>query len=94
MLGIFQPVIAFLLQHVVIKFGVFAALIAVMSILMPLAVSTVAPWVSASSLTSAFAALPPGVWYWIDLFQLGTGLPIVLAAYVARFVIRRLPVIG
>jgi hypothetical protein len=94
MLGIFQPVIVFLLQHVVIKFGVFAALIAVMSMLMPLAVSAVAPWVSASSLTAAFAALPSGVWYWIDLFQLGTGLPIVLAAYVARFVIRRLPVIG
>ncbi len=94
MLGIFQPVIAFLLQHVVIKFGVFAALIAVLSVLMPMAMARVAPWVSSSAFTSAFAALPAGVWYWIDLFQLGTGLPIILAAYVARFVIRRLPVIG
>lgn len=94
MLGIFAPLMSWLFQHVVIKFAVFAACIALLAVVMPLAAAKLAPYVATSSFTSAFSGLSAGMWYWIDLFQIGTGVPMILSAYVARFVIRRLPVIG
>lgn len=48
----------------------------------------------ASSLTSAFSGLPPGLWYFLDMFKVGFGVSACLGAYVTRFIIRRLPVIG
>lgn len=41
-----------------------------------------------------FAALGPGSLYLMDLFQLPFGIPLILAAYLGRFLIRRLPVVG
>ncbi|MBH3382255.1 DUF2523 domain-containing protein [Pseudomonas asiatica] len=41
-----------------------------------------------------FDALPDGVWYFMNLFQVQWGLSLVLASYCVRFLIRRLPVIG
>ena len=32
--------------------------------------------------------------YFMDMFQLNAGIAIVLSAYVLRFVIRRLPIVG
>lgn len=38
--------------------------------------------------------LPAHVLWWTDMFQVGYGLAIVSTAYIARFVIRRIPLIG
>jgi hypothetical protein len=38
--------------------------------------------------------LNAGVWWVLDLFNLSYGVPLLISAYVARFLIRRLPVIG
>lgn len=54
--------------------------------------STRLPTVSA--LSQAFANLPPSFWYFADFFGISTGLPLILAAYVLRFCIRRIPLIG
>lgn len=35
-----------------------------------------------------------GVAYFLSLFQVGYGLSLVLAAYLARFILRRIPFIG
>lgn len=48
----------------------------------------------ADSLTSAFAAQTPGVWYFLDMFKVGYGITACLGAFVTRFMIRRIPVIG
>ncbi|NTV93906.1 MAG: DUF2523 domain-containing protein [Thiobacillus sp.] len=48
----------------------------------------------ASAISSAFAGLPAGVWYFLDLFRLDYGVPACLSAAVVRFIIRRIPVIG
>lgn len=48
----------------------------------------------ASSLSSAFAGLSPGLWYFLDTFKADYGVTACLGAFVTRFVIRRLPVIG
>lgn len=42
----------------------------------------------------AFSGLPSGVLYFVDALNLGAGMTIILGAYVLRFLIRRLPVIG
>jgi hypothetical protein len=55
------------------------------------------PFVSPSamaSLTALFQSVPPGLWWFLDTMRLDIGIPVVFSAYVARFVIRRLPVIG
>lgn len=96
---IFVSFFGFLLRGVVYKavlFGVIAA-----------AVSVMVPWVielmvscacSASSIPTAINNLmskfPAGSWFFIDLFNVGAGLQIMFVAYVTRFLIRRLPVIG
>lgn len=42
----------------------------------------------------AFDAIPDGVWYFMNLFEIHLGLGLVMAAYGIRFFIRRLPVVG
>jgi hypothetical protein len=34
------------------------------------------------------------VWYFLDLFNVTAGIPLLLSAWVTRFIIRRMPVIG
>lgn len=41
-----------------------------------------------------FDSMPDGVWYFMNIFQIQFGLGAVLIAYLIRFMIRRLPVIG
>lgn len=48
----------------------------------------------AAGLTSAFAAQAPGVWYILDIFKISFGISACLSAFVTRFIIRRIPVIG
>ena len=43
---------------------------------------------------SYFAALDPGITYFLEAFEFTTGIGILVAAYVLRFLIRRIPVIG
>lgn len=38
--------------------------------------------------------LPDGILYFMEVFQIHVGIPLLLGAYVARFTIRRLPFIG
>lgn len=38
--------------------------------------------------------IPPGVAFFLDHAQLPTGIGIVLSAYLIRFAIRRLPIVG
>lgn len=41
-----------------------------------------------------FDSMPDGVWYFMNIFQIQFGLGAVLIAYLIRFMVRRLPVIG
>jgi hypothetical protein len=95
MFGIFLSalfsVLGWIFRSALVKFVAFFALFFVGTEF----VSYLAPKLpGASGITQAFASLPPGMWYFLDMFKLGTGLQMVLAAYVTRFAIRRIPVIG
>lgn len=87
-------VVGWIFREVLVKFVVLAAIYAVMVVLMPIVVELAAPFVSGTTLTNLFAAMPAGVWYFLDWMQAGFGIPLVLSAAVAAFTIRRLPVIG
>ena len=94
MQAILWPIISWLLREVVVKFVVFAAVFALVAFMVPYAVNYLSGFIGTSGLTGAFASLPAGVWYFLDLFRLDFGLPLALSAMVSRFLIRRLPVIG
>ena len=94
MQAILWPIITWIFREVVIKFLIFSALFAVLAFLVPKAIEMVTPWVSSTSLTGAFSGLGSGVWFFLDFFQLGFGVPLLLSAAVTRFLIRRMPVIG
>ena len=84
-------VLGFLLRSVLVKFFVYFALFFVTTEFIQLIVPSLP---GAASLTNAFSAQAPGVWFFLDLFKIGFGVSAVLSAFVTRFIIRRLPVIG
>lgn len=88
------PLVTWIFRDVVVKFFVFTAVFALVAFLVPKAIAYLGSFINPGGLTSAFSAVAPGVWFFLDFFQLGYGLPLVISAYVARFLIRRLPIIG
>lgn len=94
MLNILAPLVSWIFRGIVVKFVILTAIYAVMAVLIPKAIELVAPNISSSGLTSAFSGLGSDVWFYLDFFALGYGIPLILSAAVARFLIRRLPLIG
>lgn len=41
-----------------------------------------------------FAGIDPGVVFFLEAFEIPSGITIILGAYLVRFLVRRLPVIG
>jgi len=90
-LSALNAALTFLVRSILVKFAVYFALffittefIAVISDMLP----------TGSDLSTALGGVPADVWYFIDLFNVSAGIPLLLSAWVTRFVIRRIPVIG
>lgn len=94
MQALFWPIVSWLLREVIVKFVVFTGVFLLVAFLVPKAVEFLGPWISTGGLSSAFSGLSPGVWFFLDFFQLGFGVPLLISARVTRFLIRRLPLIG
>lgn len=89
----FNVVLGFVFRSIIVKFVAFFALFFITTeFIHVLTGSGLLP--SASSLTGVFGGIPSGIWYFLDLFNFSMGFSTVLSAFVARFIIRRLPVIG
>ena len=88
------PVLSFLLRDVIVKFVILTAVFSLVAVFIPVVINLISPFLGVSSLSSVFSAIPAGVWYFADFFNIGFGLPLLISAYVARFIIRRLPFIG
>lgn len=93
-LAIFVPLVNWIFRGVIIKFVVLAGVFGFMAVVLPVAVDFVLPFIGVTQLTNAFGGLDAGVWFWLDFFALDYGVPLLISAHVARFLIRRLPVIG
>lgn len=91
LLAAVNTILGFIFRSVMVKFVVFFALFFIVtefiSLLTPLLPN-------ATGLSGSLGGIPSGVWYFLDLFNVTAGIPILLSAYVTRFVIRRIPVIG
>lgn len=94
MQAILWPLISWVFREIVIKFVLITGLVYVVTLLVPLAVGYLGNFLGVGSLSSAFSSLPAGVWFFLDYFQVSFGLPLLISAWVSRFLIRRLPVIG
>jgi hypothetical protein len=85
--------LGFIFRSFLVKFVVFFALYFVVSGFAAVLVSSgLLP--DPAALTSGLGDIPSTVWYFLDLFSVSYGLQIIVAAMVARFLIRRIPFIG
>ena len=87
----FFTVLGWVFQSVIVKFVVFFALVFITTQFVVLLIPMLP---GASELQIAFSQVAPGIWYFLDLFKIGYGVSACLGAYVTRFIIRRIPVIG
>ncbi len=94
MQAVLFAVLGWLLRQVVLKFIVIGMVYALLVIVVPMAVGYVAPFIGVSSLNSLFAQVPDSVYFFFYFFRLDVGLPLIISAFIAGFLIRRLPLIG
>ncbi|RZI43725.1 DUF2523 domain-containing protein [Herbaspirillum sp. HC18] len=90
-LSAINAALTFVLRSVLVKFAVFFGLYFVTTEFLAY-LSAHLP--DASSINATLAQITPGVWYFLDYFGFTYGFPMVLSAWVLRFLIRRIPVIG
>ncbi|VVE00108.1 hypothetical protein PCO31111_04628 [Pandoraea communis] len=91
--SVLNTALGFMFRASVVKWATFFALWYVVSeFVVALKSSNLFPQVS--KLNEAFSGIPTGVWYWLDLFAVSQGAPMIISAMAARFLIRRLPIIG
>lgn len=91
LLAAVNTALSFIFRSVLIKFVIFFALFFVVTEFVALLVPLLP---NGAGVSGALGGIPSNVWYFLDLFNVSAGIPILLSAYVTRFVIRRIPVIG
>lgn len=94
MLAILAPLVTWLIRGVVVKFLYLTAIFALLAIVIPVGINLITPHIGTAGLSSAFSGVGAGVWWFLDFFNLAFGVPLLISAYVARFLVRRLPLIG
>ena len=92
--AILTSALTWIFREIVVKFLVFAAILALILLLWPIVKTIADPFVNFDAINNALGGMPAGVWYFLSLFRIDIGLPMVVSAFVARFVIRRIPVVG
>ncbi|WP_112075818.1 DUF2523 family protein, partial [Escherichia coli] len=84
-------VLGFLLRSVIVKFTVFFALYFIVQEFVPLILDMVNRQLPLLALISN---IPDSLKYFFSVFKVIDGINIILSAFVTRFIIRRIPVIG
>ncbi|OFW07839.1 MAG: hypothetical protein A3G20_06440 [Acidobacteria bacterium RIFCSPLOWO2_12_FULL_59_11] len=94
MQAVLYAVAAWLVREIVIKAAIIGALYWVLAYLLPFVIGYVSPFIGTSGLTSLFNGVPDGVYWFMYALRMDVGIPLLISAYVARFLIRRLPFVG
>ncbi len=87
-------VVAWGLGSGVVKWGFTALLWFGLALLLDIVLDLLPAWFSSDGIGGASSVFTPEIWYFIDYFNLQLGLSMLFGAYVARFLIRRIPFIG
>lgn len=90
-LSALNSTLSWIFRAVLVKFGLFFGLYFVTTEFMQFVV-TLLP--DGSSISGTLSSISSGVWFFLDSFNLPTGLSALVSAYLTRFIIRRIPVIG
>ncbi|MFC0945824.1 DUF2523 family protein [Pasteurella multocida] len=93
-LSLFSGFLSFVFKGAVAKFFVFFALFFVTTEFIPILIDLFIPESLVPNLNGLFALLPDSVWYFLNLFNVPLGISLIISALLARFIIRRLPIIG
>ena len=91
MTSVLYGVLGFLLRSVIVKFTVFFALYFFVQEFVPLILDMVNRQLPLLALISS---IPDSLKYFFSVFKVIDGINIILSAFVTRFIIRRIPVIG
>lgn len=84
----------FMARSIMAKFFAFFALFFIVHGFLQVLIQYVLPANGAGDLDSLFGALPENMWYILNMFCIPQGFSMILSAYVVRFLVRRVPVIG
>ena len=91
MTSVLYGVLGFLLRSVIVKFTVFFALYFIVQEFVPLILDMVNRQLPLLALISS---IPDSLKHFFSVFKVIDGINIILSAFVTRFIIRRIPVIG
>ena len=88
-----NALLAFTLRAIVMKFVIFTVLFAVVSAFINYIVKgNILPIMTNAQ--NLAGSLSSGVSYMFTIFNIWTGMSMIISAYITRFMIRRIPVIG
>ena len=91
LISAFNVTLGFIFRSVIAKFFVFFALFFITTEFLSFLVDRLP---NGQAMSGALSGIPPSMWYFLDLVHFDVGLPAVISAWVLRFMIRRIPVIG
>lgn len=92
--SLLSKLLGFIFKKSVVKFWALGLLYFIVLDFVPTLIS----WTGADALLNdvfaMFGNIPSGVGYFLSAFNLGFGVKLIVSAYITRFLIRRIPVIG
>lgn len=96
---IIASIFAYSLRAIVYKAVFFGVVLAAVTVIFPWILELMAGCGCSaanivSGLNNLFSKFPSGAWFFIDLFNFGTGIKLAFCAYTVRFIIRRMPLVG
>ncbi|MDH3001579.1 hypothetical protein A1D23_03015 [Chelonobacter oris] len=86
--------LGFIFKKTVPKFLLFFALYFLVAEFTPVILKMMGGAEFFSTVSGIFSSLPEGVSYFLGLFRVELGFYLVFSAYVTRFIIRRIPLMG
>jgi len=91
--AIISAALGWFVKTILIKFVVFTILYLVVTAFISYLISKLTTF-GPESMLSALSAWSPEMWFFADLTLFTTGFPAVISAFILRFSIRRIPLIG
>ncbi|EEV25434.1 putative phage-related membrane protein [Actinobacillus minor 202] len=94
LISLVTSLLGFIFKGVVAKFFIFFSLFYITTEFIPVIIDLFIPNNLIPDLNELFGQLPESIWYFLNTFQFPLGISLFVSAMLARFIIRRLPIIG